>query len=394
MKILADENIPLLESLFGAFGDVIPVSGSDITSRRLKGVDALLVRSVTPVDEALIAGSSLRFVGSATAGIDHVDLHALVRRGIRFAHAPGSNADSVADYVLCALFALADADPSRLADMTIGVVGVGNVGKRVARRSRALGMRVVCCDPPRVIAGNTDDDTTSRSDFLAFDELLDVSDVVTLHVPLERGGEHPTWHLVDAAALERVRPNVWLLNTARGSVVDNRALLNYLSRRTETRCVLDVWEGEPLPDLELMRRADIGTPHIAGYAWDAKVAGARAVAADLSDHLGIANEAINAPLEPVGINAGSIGPADSELAIIGRLARTMYDIEADARSLQDTTGLSSDERSRRFRELRRDYPHRRGFEAHVVAFSDPPPDDMVRRLSAALNVRAEARQVS
>jgi len=391
MKILADENIPLLESLFGTFGDVIPVSGSDITPRRLKGVEALLVRSVTPVDEALIAGSSLRFVGSATAGIDHIELPALVRRGIRFAHAPGSNADSVADYVLCALLVLAAADLSRLADMTIGVVGVGNVGKRVARRSRALGMRVACCDPPRVIAGDTDDDTTSRSDFLAFHELLDVSDVVTLHVPLERGGEHPTWHLVGAEALRHARPNVWLLNTARGSVVDNRALLDFVSKQTDARCVLDVWEGEPLPDVELMRRADVGTPHIAGYSWDAKVAGARAVARDLSDHLGIENEAINTPLEPVRLSVDSIGLADSELAVIGRLARAMYDIEADARSLQDTLGLSSDERSRRFRELRRDYPSRRGFEAHVIRFTDPPTSDVVRRLSAALNVRTEAQ---
>nr|WP_243663590.1 4-phosphoerythronate dehydrogenase [Rhodothermus marinus] len=218
LRIVADENIPFAREAFRGFGVVRPLPADQITPATVRNCDVLLVRSVTRVDAALLEGSRVQFVGSATSGIDHVDLAYLQKRGIAFAYAPGANADAVVEYVLAALLELAVRRNVSLRGRVVGIVGCGHIGGRLARRLPALGLEVLCCDPPLA-------EQTGRTDFVSLETILAEADIVTLHVPLTRTGPHATYHLIDAAALARLRPSAWLLNTSRGAVVDGRALL-------------------------------------------------------------------------------------------------------------------------------------------------------------------------
>lgn len=252
MKIVADPNIPFVREAFGAHGDVVLIPGRQITAGAVRDADALLVRSVTPVEEVLLAGSRIRFVATATIGTDHVDVRYLEVLGIGFASAAGSNANSVAEYVVAALLELARRGRYRLRDRSLGVIGVGNVGSKVVRYARALGMRVLQLDPP-----------------LGLHERAWEADIVTLHVPLLETTRHMLHH--DNLT------GFTLINTSRGAVVDNKALLQAIDGNRIPAAALDVWEGEPQISAELLDVVEIGTPHIAGYSFDGKVAGTRMI---------------------------------------------------------------------------------------------------------------------
>ncbi|MEW6272322.1 MAG: 4-phosphoerythronate dehydrogenase, partial [Thermodesulfobacteriota bacterium] len=269
-RLVVDENIPLAREAFGGLGDVELLPGRRIDAAAVARADALIVRSVTRVDERLLAASPVRFVATATIGTDHVDLAYLERRGAAFAHAPGCNARSVAEYVTAALLELEHDRMRDFAGATIGVVGAGNVGSRVSALASALGMRVLVCDPPRAEAEGPEA-------FHALDTLLDEADVLTLHVPLTRDGRHATRHLVGAAEIARLRPGAVLINTSRGGVVDDQAL-HRACASGRVAAVLDVWEGEPEPALALIEVVRLATPHVAGYSLDGKLAGTRMVA--------------------------------------------------------------------------------------------------------------------
>ncbi|HBX54890.1 MAG TPA: 4-phosphoerythronate dehydrogenase, partial [Pseudomonas sp.] len=236
MRIVADENIPLLDEFFAGFGEICRLPGRAIDRAALSDAELLLVRSVTQVDRGLLDGSQVRFVGTCTIGTDHLDLDYLQHAGIGWASAPGCNARGVVDYVLGSLLLLAEEQGAALPARTYGVVGAGQVGGRLVEVLRGLGWSVRVCDPLRQAA--------EGGDFVSLEEVIAECDVISLHTPLERDGAHPSHHLFDAARLARLKPGAWLINASRGAVVDNAALREVLMRRADLRVVLDVWEGE------------------------------------------------------------------------------------------------------------------------------------------------------
>ena len=240
IKIVADENIPALDPLFGQLGQIYRLPGRSMSADQLVDADVLLVRSVTQVNRDLLQGSQVKFVGTATIGTDHVDETALADLGIQFASAPGCNADAVTEYVLSVLLHLADEQSFSIFDKTVGIVGVGNVGSRLAARLQALGVKTLLCDPPRV-----DQDPTISDQFMSLTHLLNQADIVTLHTPLTHQHLHPTHHLLNASNLPFLKPNAILINAGRGPVIDNEALLSFTEDRPDVTLVLDVWEKEP-----------------------------------------------------------------------------------------------------------------------------------------------------
>jgi len=252
VKIVADSNIPFAGEACSKLGDVETVKAGDLSAERLRDCDVLLCRST----RKMLAGTNVRFVATATIGFDHVDLDYLDRRGIGFASAPGSNANSVSEYMMSALCVLAGRTGRRLREMSIGVVGVGNVGSRVVRKTEALGMRVLQNDPPL-------ERKAGEARFVPIDELMD-ADIISLHVPLTTDGADATYHMVDDAFLARLKPGATLINSARGAVVDSAALHRAVDSGRLGAAVLDVWENEPLIDMSLVPKVLIGTPHIAG----------------------------------------------------------------------------------------------------------------------------------
>lgn len=370
MRIVADENIPYVREAFAGLGEVQTVHGRRITPEILAKAEVLLVRSITKVNRDLLEGTRVRFVATATIGEDHIDTEYLQARGIGFASAPGCNANSVGDYMVAALLELADRHRIALDGFTMGIVGVGNVGKRVLAKAAALGVRCVLNDPP--LAEQTGDPR-----YRPLSEILNC-DLITLHVPLATGGPHPTWRLVDAAFLEAMKPGAILINTSRGPVVDNALLKTALRERRLRGAVLDVWEGEPNIDVELLELVDIGTPHIAGYSFDGKVNGTRQIYEALCRFLRRAPGWEPAPLLPapevprIEVDATKAGALPSAV-------RAVYDIMRDDAALRAIKKLDAAARGAYFDELRKNYPRRREFFNTRVRVT-PFDEDLARRL--------------
>lgn len=358
MRILADENMPYVQQLFGSWGEVTTLPGRQISAADVAAADLLLVRSVTRVDAGLLAQArQLQFVGSATIGRDHIDEPLLASRGIHFTNAPGCNAPAVVDYVIAAIVHACQLRQRDPAGLTYGVVGVGQIGSRLVARLQAWGVKVLCCDPPRQRA-------EGLSDFVSLDQLLDEADVISLHVPLQRTGEDASWHMLAQHRLARLRPNALLINSCRGEVVDNHALLEQLLARPDLDAVLDVWEGEPEPLPPLVARALLATPHIAGYSLEGKARGSWMLADACARLLGLPAPpplATLLPPAPWPVLNMSHQPDWHELL---QLIRTVYD-PADDDRLMRAEGLTA----AGFDRLRRDYPVRR----ELAAFSLKAP---------------------
>lgn len=348
MKIVADPNIPFVQEAFGPLGEVQLTPGRAIAAESVRDADVLLVRSVTPVNAALLDGSRVKFVATATIGFDHIDRGYLSKNGIGFASAQGSNANSVAEYVVAAMLELAHRQKFRLRDKTIGVVGVGNVGSRVVRYAEALGMRVLQNDPPR-------ERRERLKDFVGFDRLLAEADIITLHVPLTQEESHATYHLISKdilAALEERRPI--LINTSRGAVVDNKALLKAIDGEKLGGVVLDVWENEPSILPELLDVVDIGTPHIAGYSFDGKVNGTRMIYGAVCGAFKLTPTW--SPMLPVPVVPRiehRIESAEDDEDVLRQVIGRVYNITVDDAALRND--------ARMFDRLRAEYPVRREF---------------------------------
>lgn len=275
MKIVADAGILGLEQYFSRLGELSLIPGRDMHRAQLQDADVLLVRSITSVNATLLKDTGIRFVGTATSGTDHIDLTYLREHQIEFAHAAGSNANAVVDYCFSALAHVElSGHHTPVADCTIGLIGAGEVGSRFAARLEALGMRYQVYDPPlEMRLRNGGIPTTAffpaLSRFVTLDTVLR-SDIVSLHVPLSESGEHKTRQLLDHERLQRLAPGCVIINTCRGAVVDEAALLEMLRSTDGTRCIVDVWENEPTIDPELVAAVEIATPHIAGYSENAK----------------------------------------------------------------------------------------------------------------------------
>ena len=379
MLIVADENIPLLDEFFAGFGEIRRLPGRGIDAAAVADADLLLVRSVTQVDRALLEGSAVKFVGTCTIGTDHLDLDYFQQAGIAWASAPGCNARGVVDYVLGSLLVLAEQQGVDLASRTYGVIGAGQVGSRLLKVLRGLGWGVLVCDPPRQAA--------EGGDFVSLQQVLDECDVISLHTPLERLGEHPTHHLFDSLRLAALKPGSWLINASRGAVVDNQALRELLTQRSDLQVVLDVWEGEPQADVELAALCRIATPHIAGYSLDGKLRGTAQIYQALCQHLGVASSIELAQLMPAPwLSELTIDASAAPAWALASICRAVYDPRRDDADFRRS--LQGDAATRRaaFDGLRKHYPMRREIDGVKVCVKGDAPAlvNLVQALGAKL----------
>ena len=369
MKIVCDNKIPFLRGVLEPYAEVVYLPGRETTPEVVRDADAVITRTRTKCDAALLEGSSVKVIATATIGYDHIDTAWCEEHGIVWRNAPGCNSWSVKQYIATVLCTLARRHGLELAGMTLGVVGVGNVGSKVAEAAALLGMRVLLCDPPRARR-------EGEKAFVSLDEILAGCDIITLHVPLSREGEDATWHLFDAARLASLRPGQFLINSSRGPVVDNAALRAALQQKRLRGAVLDVWEGEPEPDRGLMDLLDIATPHIAGYSADGKANGTMASVRTVASVLGLPltqwrPEEIPAPPQPLHFRLEAAGKSRQQ--VLSEALIHTYDPLADDRALR------ADPAS--FEQLRGDYPVRREPTAFTLDLQDGSPE-LAETLSA------------
>ena len=347
LNILADENILLAKKVFSPFGKVTLLPGKEITNRSIKNSEILFVRSVTKVDRNLLENTNIRFVGSTTIGVDHLDINYLNEKNIYNCNAPGSNSCSVTEYVITALLNLAVKYNFSLKDKSIGIIGVGNIGSKVADFAKSFGMKILLNDPPLK-------ELTSNKKYLPLKEVLN-ADILTLHVPYTNKGKHKTHHLFDFNILKNFKDNSILINTSRGSVVDNAALIKIIKSKNLIS-VLDVWENEPNINLNLLKLVDIGTPHIAGYTHNGKINGTKAVYTHLCKFL---NQKTQWDFEESTfiskeLTFREIGNVENTLLSI---LKNIYDINDDHQNLLNILNCEKNI----FDDLRKNYKTRREF---------------------------------
>jgi erythronate-4-phosphate dehydrogenase len=359
MKIVVDENIPLGTEFFGDFGDVTRLPGRKMVAADVRDADILIVRSVTAVNSTLLDGSQVKFVGTCTIGIDHIDIDYLERHNIVWANAPGCNANSVVEYVYAALAAL-DINWTK---SKIGIIGCGNVGGLLYRKLKAQGVILRCFDPHLVLDQNPD--------LTDLDEVLSC-DVISMHTPLVTEGSHPSFHLLNTKELMQLKHGAVLLNAGRGSVINNQDLLSVLEQRTDLRVVLDVWEPEPDINIPLLDKVVIGTPHIAGYSYDGKLNGTEIIYQALCQFLNkVSTKKLKDIVPKLNDNILDAGHLTDSWAIARHLILQAYNIDADNARLRETAHESLAKKipiNEGFDLLRKHYPKRREFHNYSVKY--------------------------
>lgn len=264
-KIVIDDAVPYADAIFSHLGEVTLVPGREITANEVKDAEALIIRSRTQINRQLLQGSSVEFVGSTVVGLDHIDQQYLADNNIQFYSAQGCNANSVSEYVVACLLYLAEAHDFQLNDKSIGIIGVGHVGKLLEQKTKALGMTVLLNDPPR-------QKSEGLTHFVDLETALS-ADIVSFHTPLTKTGNHPSYHLLNQDTFKFIRPEAILINAARGGIIDEATWVNAPTLAN----VIDCWESEPYINEKLYCKADIATPHIAGHALEAKLKGSSMV---------------------------------------------------------------------------------------------------------------------
>lgn len=356
MKLIVDENIEFAREAFSLFGETILLPGREITNKILKDADILIVRSVTNVGEKLLNGTSVKFVGTATIGTDHIDLSYLKSRNIRFADAKGCNAFAVAEYFLTALMKVCSDEKISLQNKSIGVIGFGNVGSKVAKFSELLGLKVLKNDPPL-------ERKKTEEKFCSLDEALHC-DIVTLHVPLTFEGIDKTYHLLNEDNLKSMKDGAILINTSRGAVVDNQSLRKIVTGKN-LHLIFDVWENEPDVDLSLLERVKIGTPHIAGYSLEGKVNGTIMIFDALNSFFGT-DYHFDFSLPEVENNILSYNKNIFDEEEFSNLLSGIYNIETDNAQMKKILYFEREDRIKYFDTMRKYYPLRREFNNYIV----------------------------
>ena len=354
MKVICDSDIPFLKGALEPHCEVVYARGSEISRDMVKDADALVVRTRTKCDASLLEGSNVRFIATATIGYDHIDTRWCESHGITWTNAPGCNSWSVQQYIGSLLVTLSRQLGFSFREKTLGVVGVGNVGSKVARLAALLGFRVLLCDPPRARREGS-------GPFVSIDEIISRSDIITLHVPLIRDGEDATFHMFDSTRLSAMNPNQILINSSRGEVVDGDALKAALSGKIIRAAALDVWENEPRIDSGLLSLLFTGTPHIAGYSVDGKATGTTMSVQALGKFFDLPCrdwEVTQVPqsLQPSEFSIDTIGKSPQE--VLADAILHTYDIKADDAALR--ADIAS------FEKQRSNYPVRREFPAFSV----------------------------
>ena len=366
MKIVADNRIPFLAGALEPFSDIIYLPGRDITKEIIHDADALIIRTRTRCDEHLLQGTSVKFIASATIGFDHIDTAYCKRNDIFWTNAPGCNSSSVQQYIASALITLSHQKGFDLRNKSLGVIGVGNVGSKVVRLAEQLEMNVYLNDPPR-------QRKEGSCQFISLEGIIRECDIISLHVPLNLDGIDKTSQMIDDSFLGKVSKDTIIINTSRGEVVHTTALKNALKSGLVSAAVLDVWENEPLIDAELLRLADVATPHIAGYSADGKANGTMMSVRALSKFfkLGIDNWIPNDIPEPPERNIRVDCNDKSDDMIVQEVILATYQILEDDRRLRESAST--------FEQQRGEYPLRRDFHVYHVILSEKRPE-VQRRL--------------
>lgn len=347
MKIVCDDKIPFLRGVLEPFAEILYMPGKQTTAELVRDADALITRTRTRCNAELLQGSQVKVIATATIGFDHIDTAWCEANGIEWSNAPGCNSWSVEQYISSVLCVLASRHNLDLSKLTLGVVGVGNVGSKVARVAEALGMKILLNDPPRARKEGSEG-------FVSLERIISEADIITLHVPLEKAGEDATYHLFDASKLALLAPKQILINSSRGPVVDNAALKTALKAKALRAAVLDVWEGEPELDSELLSLLDIATPHIAGYSADGKANGTTASVRLVARVLGLpltdwSASGVPAPAQELDFELDAASKTSQE--ILSEAILHCYDVR------EDDAALRADPSA--FEKLRGDYPVRR-----------------------------------
>lgn len=352
MLIVADKNIPQVVPAFSKLGEVQPFESHQMNQKAVKDADVLAVRSEIKIDASLLKGSNVRFVASATSGIDHVDLSYLKKNKIGFANAAGANANSVAEYVISSLFSLTERFDFPLAKKTIGVVGVGNIGSRVVKMAKAVGMKVLQNDPPKARM-------TGEPRFLPLDDLMGC-DILTIHVPLTKFDTVATYHLFDKNRFEKMKTGCIFINSSRGAVVETGSLKKAIIKKQISHTVMDVWENEPHIDFDLLKMVDVATSHIAGYSFDGKIKATKMIFESVNHYFALGKR-WQPEFQKTDSNVVSLDEDWSLQKLLQIVIRKAYNLERDNENLRKLLMMRENERADAFVRLRSEYPIRREF---------------------------------
>jgi erythronate-4-phosphate dehydrogenase len=354
IKIVADQHIPFLRGALEGVAEVHYLPGRQISNQHLKDADALIIRTRTRCDEQLLHGTPVRFIASATIGHDHIDADYCKQQNITWTNAPGCNAGSVCQYLASALAYIIQNDQKSFEELSLGIVGAGHTGSKVACLARKLGIRTLINDPPR-------ERQEGSSGFVTLSTLLQEANIISMHVPLQLSGPDKTFHMADEAFFKKVKKNTWFINTSRGETTDTNALINALKQNHLQGAIIDVWENEPEISPDLLWLANIATPHIAGYSTDGKANGTSMSVQALSRFFGLAKDnwtPQNLPLPPndalIRYHTGT-----TREECFCKLAMHTYNIESDSIALKAAR--------QHFEGLREQYPIRREPQAYSMA---------------------------
>lgn len=360
MKIVADENIPQIAEAFGSLGRVQLIPGRQISRDHLRDCQCLLVRTVTPINKNLLKHTPIKFIGSATIGIDHVDLGYLDQQAIAFSNAAGCNAEATAEYVISGLFALSQRKGFDPFKRTAGIIGCGNVGSNLNSKLQTLGIKTLLCDPPKA-------EHQTSGCYVDIDTIIAQCDLISLHAPLIYEGKYPTHHLFNYQRLTKLRKGCLLINAARGSIIDNLALQRVIQHRPDLITFLDTWENEPNLSRTLLRKVDLASPHIAGYSVEGRLRATQMIYDAACEHFGQKAEwryDSNLPelmqLKPITSN--------NRLDFFQQLFEQHHPIWQDHLSLTNSTHFSGSEFAAHFDGLRRVYPQRFEYGRYRIGF--------------------------
>lgn len=337
-NIVIESNIPFIRGVFDDVARVSYLAPEEITAATMRDADALITRTRTRCDASLLKGSKCSIVASATIGLDHIDTEWCRVNGIAVENAPGCNAPAVAQYVMAAIISAYGNNP---AGLTLGIIGAGHVGSIVERWARGLGMNVLVNDPPREAA-------EGKEGFHDLGELAEKADIITVHTPLTRQGPYATYHLMDDTFFSRLCRRPMVINSARGPITDTAALLRALDTGSVSRAVIDCWEKEPDISRELLEKAYIATPHIAGYSREGKIRATAMAAEAVARHL-------NLPAPELQVHV----PGNAPETVTAAQITSTYNPHSDTASLRAN--------SESFETLRNTYPLRH--EPHPPAAS-------------------------
>lgn len=373
MKIIADNKIPFLQGVLEPFVDIEYLKGSEITRQNLKDADAILIRTRTKCNADLLEGTPVKFIATATIGYDHIDIEYCKSRGIVWTNAPGCNSGSVMQYIAFTLLYYARQKSIDLRQRVLGVVGVGNVGKKIVRLAEILDMQVLLNDPPR-------QRNESACGFISFPGILREADIISFHIPLTMAGEDKTIHMVDEKVLSKINKGTLLMNTSRGEIIVTEHLKNSIKKGNPESVILDVWENEPRIDNELMDMSFFATPHIAGYSSDGKANGTKMSVQALSKFFGLGiddwePDFLPEPLNPL-LHCNGLNKNFQE--ILTELVSQTYDFPNDSRKLR--------EKSSEFEKIRESYPLRREFQAFTVEAINIAPGDIKKLKQIGFNL--------